>query len=67
MIPTATGLYLYANPLFRFDGYFILTDLIHWPNLSTQGQLLSKAWLRRWWLGTPPASVALWALSDSSL
>lgn len=48
-----------ANPLFRFDGYFILTDLIHWPNLSTQGQLLSKAWLRRWWLGTPPASVAL--------
>jgi putative peptide zinc metalloprotease protein len=48
-----------ANPLFRFDGYFILTDLLNWPNLSSQGQLLSNAWFARWWFGTPLPSVAL--------
>ena len=27
-----------ANPLMRFDGYYILTDLIEMPNLATHGQ-----------------------------
>ncbi|MBL8827747.1 MAG: biotin/lipoyl-binding protein [Planctomycetaceae bacterium] len=48
-----------ANPLFRFDGYFILTDLLDWPNLSAQGQLLSRAWFAQWWFGTPLPNVAL--------
>lgn len=26
-----------ANPLMRFDGYFILSDLMHVPNLSSEG------------------------------
>ncbi|MEZ6088041.1 MAG: efflux RND transporter periplasmic adaptor subunit [Pirellulaceae bacterium] len=28
-----------ANPLMRFDGYFILTDLINLPNLASEGTL----------------------------
>lgn len=31
-----------ANPLMRFDGYYLLCDLLGTPNLSTR----SKAWLR---------------------
>lgn len=30
-----------ANPLLRFDGYYILTDLLELPNLATRSQ--------RWW------------------
>ncbi|MCA9126399.1 MAG: HlyD family efflux transporter periplasmic adaptor subunit [Planctomycetales bacterium] len=32
-----------ANPLVRFDGYFIFTDVINHPNLWSDGSLASKA------------------------
>jgi len=35
-----------ANPLMRFDGYYILSDLIRIPNLSTKGQQFMQ-WLWR--------------------
>ena len=35
---TATTVLFNANPLMRFDGYFILADLLDIPNLYTEGQ-----------------------------
>jgi len=40
------------NPLMRFDGYYILCDLLDIPNLATHGQQDLKYLGRRWLLGT---------------
>ena len=52
---TVLTFFFNANPLMRFDGYFILSDLLQVPNLSTRG----GTWLRRaltWLLlGAEPA------------
>ena len=40
---TMVTLFFNANPLMRFDGYFILSDLLGIPNLATQG----RAWFMR--------------------
>lgn len=37
-----------ANPLMRFDGYFILSDLIHRPNLAPNAMVYQKSCLK--WL-----------------
>jgi putative peptide zinc metalloprotease protein len=37
---TVVTLFFNANPLMRFDGYFVLSDLLGIPNLATQG----RAW-----------------------
>ena len=39
---TVVTLLLNANPLMRFDGYYILGDLLGIPNLATRG----RAWVR---------------------
>jgi len=36
---TVLTLFFNANPLMRFDGYFILSDLLEIPNLATRGRL----------------------------
>ncbi|HMO15346.1 MAG TPA: biotin/lipoyl-binding protein [Pirellulaceae bacterium] len=43
-----------ANPLMRFDGYYILSDFLEIPNLTQKSRaaLLNK--LRVWCLGLPP-------------
>ncbi len=46
------------NPLMRFDGYFLLVDLLEKPNLYTRAQRLVQTLAKRWLLGldeTPPA------------
>lgn len=50
-----------ANPLMRFDGYYILNDLIGIPNLGTKGQQFLKWAGKRAFLGMsdlpmPPAA-----------
>jgi putative peptide zinc metalloprotease protein len=35
------------NPLLRFDGYHILTDLVETPNLQMRAQNLMKYWVNR--------------------
>ncbi len=40
---TALTLFFNANPLMRFDGYFILSDFLEVPNLATRG----RAWFTR--------------------
>lgn len=34
------------NPLMRFDGYYLLSDMIHTPNLEPRATALGKWWLR---------------------
>ena len=38
---------LNASPFMRFDGYFILTDLLDFPNLHERAGVLARAWLRK--------------------
>lgn len=45
------SLALNASPFMRFDGYFILSDLIDFPNLHERSGALCRAWLRRTLLG----------------
>lgn len=40
---TMVTLFFNANPLMRFDGYFILADLLDVPNLATRG----RNWVQR--------------------
>src|SRR6202012_965193 len=35
---TVLTLFFNANPLMRFDGYFVLSDLLDIPNLATRGR-----------------------------
>ena len=37
-----------ANPLMRFDGYYVLSDVLDRPNLATRGQSAVAATVRRW-------------------
>ena len=42
-----------ASPFMRFDGYFILCDLLDLPNLHERSAALARTWLRRTLLGLP--------------
>lgn len=42
-----------ANPLMRFDGYFILSDFLDLPNLHERSSALARVWLRHVLLGWP--------------
>lgn len=51
-----------ANVLMRFDGYFILTDLIEIPNLAAEGSASLARVAKRWLVGesTPPSPFVGW-------
>lgn len=36
-----------ANPLMKFDGYFVLSDLLRRPNLATNGARYQKSWVKQ--------------------
>jgi len=40
-----------ASPFMRFDGYFILADILDIPNLHERAGALARVWLRRTLLG----------------
>ncbi|MCA9058604.1 MAG: hypothetical protein KDA85_08895, partial [Planctomycetaceae bacterium] len=42
-----------GNPLLRYDGYYVLSDLLRIPNLSAESRLLASAFLKRLIFGTP--------------
>ncbi len=44
------------NPLMKFDGYFVLTDILEIPNLAQQAKSETVGLVRRWALGTPHES-----------
>ena len=45
------SLALNASPFMRFDGYFIASDLLDFPNLHERSGAMARAWLRRILLG----------------
>jgi len=45
------SLALNASPFMRFDGYFILSDLLDFPNLHDRSGAAARAWMRRTLLG----------------
>lgn len=45
------SLALNASPFMRFDGYFIASDLLNFPNLHERAGAMAKAWMRRTLLG----------------
>lgn len=49
------SLALNISPFMRFDGYFILSDLLDFPNLHERSGALARIWLRRSLLGLPDA------------
>ncbi|MBX3443742.1 MAG: HlyD family efflux transporter periplasmic adaptor subunit [Planctomyces sp.] len=46
---------LNANPLMRFDGYYLLSDLLEIPNLRGRAQAALQGWIDRTLLGLPPS------------
>ena len=42
-----------ANPLLRYDGYYILSDLLEVPNLATRSRGLLSERIRNWLLNQP--------------
>ncbi len=40
-----------VSPFMRFDGYFILSDLLDFPNLHERSTAIAKTWMRRTLLG----------------
>jgi putative peptide zinc metalloprotease protein len=49
-----------ASPFMRFDGYFILSDLLDWPNLHERSFAMARWKLREWLFAlgeTPPEHV----------
>ncbi len=56
-----SSLVLNLNPLMRFDGYYILSDLWGIDNLQNQAFALTRWQLRKWFLGLdipPPEEVS---------
>ena len=52
-----------ANPLLRYDGYFVLSDLCDTPNLAEQARRLLKGYVNRWILGVdelPDDAIHTW-------
>jgi putative peptide zinc metalloprotease protein len=48
-----------GNPLLRYDGYYILSDLLETPNLGQQSTAVVRGALSRWLLDVEPASERL--------
>lgn len=41
-----------ANPLMRFDGYYVMSDYLEVPNLRQKSYALTRYYLRKWFWGT---------------
>jgi len=55
-----------ANPLMRFDGYYILSDLLGIQNLYTSGQQYLRYWCRRYLLGVK-TSLPNWSRAAGAI
>ena len=66
VMATATTLLFNANPLMRFDGYYMLADWLELPNLYSRGQQFTNQVFRRWALGEPVVDTAVRASDAGS-
>lgn len=51
LVAGVSSLLFNGNPLMRFDGYYVLSDLVNIPNLYTQGLASVRRFSRKIWLG----------------
>lgn len=56
VISSVSTLFLNGNPLLRYDGYYILSDLVEIPNLRQRAQELVKGWWQCGFYGFAAAS-----------
>jgi putative peptide zinc metalloprotease protein len=66
VMASLTTLAFNANPLMKFDGYYMLSDALAMPNLYTNGQSYLRYWARRYLLGVP-ATLPNWPRSEGAL
>jgi putative peptide zinc metalloprotease protein len=59
VMASATTIAFNANPLMRFDGYYVLADWLEIPNLASHASQMWKGWARRFFLGlsNPPPQL----------
>ncbi|WP_233966133.1 HlyD family efflux transporter periplasmic adaptor subunit [Pectobacterium polaris] len=66
MLATTTWIMTLAinlSPLMRFDGYFLLSDGLHMPNLQNRGFAIGRWQMREWLFGlgdAPPEHFPRW-------
>jgi putative peptide zinc metalloprotease protein len=53
IMSSITTIMFNANPLMRFDGYFLLADLLAIPNLYQKGTTWFAGWLKQVFFGLP--------------
>lgn len=51
LLATVVTLVANANPLMRFDGYYVLSDLLEVPNLRARAEQQVRSALKRWLFG----------------
>lgn len=51
---SVSTLLINANPLLRYDGYYILSDLLEIPNLRSKATTVTQRTLSYWFLGISP-------------
>ena len=56
-----------ANPLMKFDGYYIVTDLLEIPNLRQKGNAVVAGFFSHHLLGLPPSRETMTAHERSAL
>lgn len=55
LVASVSTLVFNLNPLMRFDGYYILSDLLEIPNLNQRATQLLRFWAERYLLGVKKA------------
>lgn len=55
------------NPLLRFDGYFVFSDLADFPNLYQRAQTYTLYCIKRYLLGVTTASTVVTALREKRM
>ena len=53
---SVSTLIINANPLLRYDGYYIAADWLEIPNLRSKATALTQRWGGKWLLGIDPAA-----------
>jgi putative peptide zinc metalloprotease protein len=51
IVASVNTVFFNANPLMKFDGYYVLTDIVEIPNLRTKAMIYCSYHLQRWLLG----------------
>jgi putative peptide zinc metalloprotease protein len=64
LISGASTLMFNGNPLLRFDGYYVLADLIDIPNLASRSRQYAGYLVRRYVFGVPDAQSPVMIASE---